>query len=653
MIVEFLCLWSSVSAVNCPFFVFYDAITSLLGFSIIWKPKEKVTIMAEAADFVKNKINNGTYSVANKHKGKSVIWSILCDILKEDETVLDGWLFCRQCQKVLKFLHKNTSNLSRHKCCLTLRRPTELKIVSENDKKVAIEKCTQWVVQDCRPFSAVTGAGFKNLVKFFLQIGAIYGEQVDVDDLLPDPTTLSRKAKSDAEEKRSLISSEIKKAVDSGRASATVDMWTDQYVQRNFLGITFHYEKEFKLCDMILGLKSMNFQKSTAENILMKIKGLFSEFNVENIDNVKFVTDRGANIKKALEGNTRLNCSSHLLSNVLEKSFNEANELKKIVKSCKKIVKYCKKSNLQHTLETTLKSACPTRWNSNYKMMKSILDNWRSVDKILGEADIHVDFNKSSLKVVVDILGDFERIFKKLQTSSSPSICFVLPSISKILELCEPNILDLSAAALLKERILENIRKIWMANLSIWHKAAFFLYPPAAHLQEEDILEIKVFCISQIQVPISYTLSLESTETPRTPETPETPESLESPNLFPKKNKTISSENEFFFPKLVTESNSNFNESPLDEIERYIRQRVPLSQNFEVIEWWKNNANLYPQLSKLALKLLSIPASSAAAERVFSLAGNIITEKRNRLCPKSVDSLLFLHSYYKNLNNSQ
>jgi len=63
---------------------------------MISKPKKRVTIMAETTDFVKNKINNGTYSVANKHMGKSGFWSILCDILKEDETVLDGWLFCSQ-----------------------------------------------------------------------------------------------------------------------------------------------------------------------------------------------------------------------------------------------------------------------------------------------------------------------------------------------------------------------------------------------------------------------------------------------------------------------------------------------------------------------------------------------------------------------------
>lgn len=34
--------------------------------------------------------------------------------------------------------------------------------------------------------------------------------------------------------------------------------------------------------------------------------------------------------------------------------------------------------------------------------------------------------------------------------------------------------------------------------------------------------------------------------------------------------------------------------------------------------WWKDNQRLYPSLSKLARKVLSIPSTSAASERVFS-----------------------------------
>jgi len=96
---------------------------------------------------------------------------------------------------------------------------------------------------------------------------------------------------------------------------------------------------------------------------------------------------------------------------------------------------------------------------------------------------------------------------------------------------------------------------------------------------------------------------------------------------------------EFFFPTLVAApSNKNSRESPIEEIEQYSRERVILSHDFDVLQWWRVNENRYPLLSKVALKFLSIPASSAPAERVFSLAGNVITEKRNRLGPTSIDS---------------
>lgn len=66
------------------------------------------------------------------------------------------------------------------------------------------------------------------------------------------------------------------------------------------------------------------------------------------------------------------------------------------------------------------------------------------------------------------------------------------------------------------------------------------------------------------------------------------------------------------------------------------------------ITYWLNKKNIFPHLSKLALKYLIIPNSSSDIERTFSQSGNIISEIRNRLSPELTDMMLFLKI---NLNN--
>jgi len=106
--------------------------------------------------------------------------------------------------------------------------------VTPLDKAEAIDKCTTWIVEDCRPFIAVQGAGFLKLVKFFIKIRATYGKHIDVEDLFPDPTTISRKIQKSANEKKGELHEEISSIVCNSGASATIDMWTDNYVKRNF-----------------------------------------------------------------------------------------------------------------------------------------------------------------------------------------------------------------------------------------------------------------------------------------------------------------------------------------------------------------------------------------------------------------------------------
>ena len=51
---------------------------------------------------------------------------------------------------------------------------------------------------------------------------------------------------------------------------------------------------------------------------------------------------------------------------------------------------------------------------------------------------------------------------------------------------------------------------------------------------------------------------------------------------------------------------------------------------------------MYPLMSRLAQKYFSITASSVPFERLFSSAGNVITEKRSCLTAQHADELIFL-----------
>jgi hypothetical protein len=84
-----------------------------------------------------------------------------------------------------------------------------------------------------------------------------------------------------------------------------------------------------------------------------------------------------------------------------------------------------------------------------------------------------------------------------------------------------------------------------------------------------------------------------------------------------------------------------------DEYAHYCAQPTVKVRNAR--DWWlqQTQQELYPHLSKLALDILSIPAMSAEPERLFSATKLIITDRRNNLNIKTIESLACLKSWYK------
>ena len=86
-----------------------------------------------------------------------------------------------------------------------------------------------------------------------------------------------------------------------------------------------------------------------------------------------------------------------------------------------------------------------------------------------------------------------------------------------------------------------------------------------------------------------------------------------------------------------------------DQLDRWLRDQLTTEGVNNPLEWWRvTGSKYYPQLTQMALDLLSIPAMSDEPERLFSRLGLIITPRRNLLKQDAVQAIACLHSWDNN-----
>ena len=61
----------------------------------------------------------------------------------------------------------------------------------------------------------------------------------------------------------------------------------------------------------------------------------------------------------------------------------------------------------------------------------------------------------------------------------------------------------------------------------------------------------------------------------------------------------------------------------------------------DALEWWKSNANLFPNLSVVARQYLGCPATSATVERLFSSVGIAFSDKRKSSHADTLSDIIF------------
>ena len=79
----------------------------------------------------------------------------------------------------------------------------------------------------------------------------------------------------------------------------------------------------------------------------------------------------------------------------------------------------------------------------------------------------------------------------------------------------------------------------------------------------------------------------------------------------------------------------------MTEVDQYLLI-MPTKEEKEIAQFWKRKKDMFPRLYKVARSILAVPATSASSE--FSAAGFLLNEKRSRLKPETVESLLLIWS---------
>jgi len=82
------------------------------------------------------------------------------------------------------------------------------------------------------------------------------------------------------------------------------------------------------------------------------------------------------------------------------------------------------------------------------------------------------------------------------------------------------------------------------------------------------------------------------------------------------------------------------------EIQVWKSRNIPLPKTFNPLKEWRRGVKIFPWFSLLARRVLAIPATSAAPERLFSTSGNSMTKKWCSLSCDHLEECVYLHEVW-------
>jgi hypothetical protein len=269
-------------------------------------------------------------------------------------------------------------------------------------------------------------------------------------------------------------------------------------------------------------------------------------------------------------------------------------------------------------------------FNENIHDLRTLLDqnHQRSFDTI--DQDLLVQII-SFLKLIVDMT-------ERLSNEQQPTLHLVLPCRQKLIQEAKASSDDDHPGLIeFKNYFLEHIEADWPVRDE--HYIATVLHPQFKQLNTFS-KKVRRHAHELVKTKLQNDLTASSSSTIITPTT--TP--LSSINC--------SDKGDLFSSLYDKPKDTN---KKTNEFELYLNSDLQLQEGEDLLQFWMQQRENYPQLFELAKNILIIPASNTSVERMFSVSGAIVTEKRTRLTIEKIDKMMFLNKnlrYLKSLHAS-
>lgn len=503
------------------------------------------------------------------------------------------------------------------------------------------------IAKDALPLNTVEKTGFNYLMKV---VAPLYK--------VPTRKTITHMI----DDKYEILSTQLKLKIQEVEAlSLTADVWTDSHNSQSYLGLTGHCIYDNKLMSIIFGVTALT-EPHNADYLAQVIINITEKWGITSNKVVAFITDNGVNIVKAVTNvygkNKHLPCFAHTLNLVASKPFDNKDgleEAKNLLTAVKDITTYFKhNTNAADSLRKAqdhkikplglIQSVC-TRWNSVFYQLERFVELSEIIAPILlkyPKAPTMLTAQQLELiRDLINILRPLEVITKEISREGYVTASKIIPIVSCLTETyntMKTGAMNIGA----KTRILiVDALKKRFGNIEQVHllAAATILDPRFKKIHFAD----HVACSRAISRINTAILDIKIKSQQQLPQNnSEESDAIEGNNM----EKGIWEFHKVLVKKQLSTCSTLALESHglNEEFKHYLSQAV-VHLNYDPILYWKDQKNCICQyVHSIAVMYMSIVGSSVPCERLFSIAGNIASDERNRLDPSRLDRLLFLKS---------